>query len=95
MIEEAAGAVFDEVGSKFEAIVSAVVGVGDFAEVVFGTVVGEAMDEGFLFLAFGKGDDVGVVLVVHGENEIEGFEIVEDELSGVAGDLIIAFLNGA
>jgi hypothetical protein len=94
VIEEAAGAVFDEVGDEFEAIVSAIVGVGDFAVVMLGAVVGKTMDAAFLFFAFGEGNDVGVVLVVHGEDEIEGFEIVEAELAGVAGDLVIAFPDG-
>ncbi len=88
------GAVFDEVGDEFEAGIAAVVGVGDFVVVVLCAEVGELSYFGAVLIAFGEFDDVGVIFVIHGEDEVEDFEVAEAELSGGAGDLVAAFFDG-
>jgi len=94
VVEEAGGAVFDEVGDEFEAGIAAVVGVGDFGVVVVGAEVGEFAYFGAFFFGFGEFDDVGVIFVIHGEDEVEEFEVAEAELTGGSGDFVAAFAEG-
>ena len=93
--EESSGAVLDEVSNELEAFTAAVVGVGDFGVIVLAAEIGEALDAGLLFISLGEFYDVGVVLIVHGEDEVEGLEVIQAELPGVAADLVAALADGA
>ncbi len=56
--------------------------------------VGELTDSCAVDVGFGELEDVVVVFVVHGEDEIESLKIMEAKLSGIAGDLVTAPSEG-
>lgn len=91
--EDLGAAVFEEVEDVFEALGAAVVGVGDLCIRMFGTVVAELL---YLMLvgAAGEGDEVGVVFVVHSEDEVEDVEVGGGDLAGGAGHGESAFAAG-
>lgn len=58
--------------------------------VVCGAEVGEFSYFGAVFVGLGEFEDVFVVFIIHGEDEVEDFEVAEAELAGGAGDLVAA-----
>lgn len=94
MTEQSGRAIFDEVGDEFEAGIAAVVGVGDFVMLVGSAEVGELTYFGAVLIGLGELDNVGVVFIIHGENEVEYFEVAEAELPGGAGDFVAPTANG-
>lgn len=81
MSKEPGGTIFDQIGDEFESFITAVVGIGDLVVAVLAAEVGEFMDTGAMVVGFGELHDVGVILIVHRQDEIEDFKISHAELT--------------
>jgi len=93
--EKSLGAIFDQVGHQFESFITSVVGIRHFVVAVTRTELGEFPD--FLPVPVGLGqlEHVGVVFVIHGQDEIEVMEVADVELSGRSGHLIASLFQGS
>ena len=84
--------VFEEADDVGEAVGATVVGVGDFAVGVVLDVAAHGHDAGVVFAAAGEGEDVAEVGVVHGDDEVEGFEVASGELAAEVASPGVAFM---
>ena len=86
MVKDAMAPVLDEVGDQFKARCAPVVGIRDFVMFMVPAEIGEGAD----FCPGGgigsEGEDLPAVEVVHGQDEIEAFEIPGHDLPGCARD---------
>jgi len=96
VFQEGFTAVVEHVGDKFESFFTAVIGVGDFLDLVFGLSAKGA--EAFDFISIGsfgvEGGDVVVVVVVHGEDEIKIEKILGGEVPGFSFAWDTSFSEG-
>lgn len=93
MRDDPRGAVLDEIGDEFESFVTSIVGVGNFCFLVLGAEVSEAVDSLTLIVGACLGDDIAIVVIVHGENEIESVKIGRNKLTGTTSDLVAAIAH--
>ena len=93
MCDDPSGTVFDEIRDEFESFVSSIVWIGNFCFIVLGAEVSEAADSLTLIVGACLGDDIAIVVIVHGENEIESVKIVRRKLTGTTSDLVTAMAH--
>lgn len=94
VFEDAVAAVEHDVGDEFEAVLSAVVRIGDFGVGEVGAKGHERLDFGAVGIVAGEAEDVAAVVFVHGKDEVEVVKVRLGKLAGRAGDADVAVAQG-